>query len=110
MTNTKTYLGSSYVYGLVIGLLILIFGLKIFETQKPTENTEILLKTVSIPDLSKQPAVIPGGSVNDYCNNPARTDDNVNDINAEQYFSGGKANNTKANSKMKIKRYNIKLV
>jgi hypothetical protein len=110
MTNTKTYLGSSYVYGLVIGLLILIFGLKIFETQKPTENTEILLKTVSIPDLSKQPVVIPGGSVNDYCNNPERMDDNINDINAEQYFSGGKANTKTLKPKIKTKHYNIKLV
>jgi hypothetical protein len=113
MTNTKKYLGIPYVYGLVIGLLILIFGLKIFESKKPTEDTtEILLKTTSLPDLSKQPDIIQGVPTLDYCNKKASTNDviDINDVNAEQYFSGGKANNTKSNSKMKIKQYNIKLI
>jgi len=107
ITNTSTYLGSSYVSGLVIGLFILIFGLKIFETQQPTEDTtEILLKTPFLPDLSKQPDVIPGETILDYCTKKASNDD-VSDVNAEQYFSGGKAIK---GTKMKTKRYNIKLV
>lgn len=109
ITNASTYLGGSYVSGLVIGLMILIFGLKIFQTQKPMEDTtEILLKTMSLPDLSKQPDIIPGQQVSDYCAKKNSTDD-VSDTNVEQYFSGGKAN-TKAYAKMKTKRYNIKLV
>jgi hypothetical protein len=110
ITNTSTYLGGSYVSGLVIGLIILIFGLKIFQTQKPMEDTtEILLKTSSLPDLSKQPDVIPGQSVSDYCTKKTSTDE-TNDVNAEQYFSGGKANSKALKTKIKTKHYNIKLV
>ncbi len=112
ITATNTYLGSSYVSGVIIALLILIFGLKIFDISKPTDDTtEILLKKLSLPDLSKPPTSERGNEDPGFCKkkeDQGETLDNEEEIN--QYFVGGMKKISENKGKMRVKKYNVKLV
>jgi hypothetical protein len=109
---TNSYLGSSYLSGVIIAILILIFGLKIFDTTKPTDDTtEILLKKLSLPNLSKQPISERGNENPEFCKKKEEQGENEgNEENVDQYFVGGMKTMTENKGKIRIKKYNVKLV
>lgn len=109
---TNTYLGSSYLSGVIIAILILIFGLKIFTTSKPTDDTtEILLKKISLPNLSKQPTSKRGNENPGFCKKKEDQGETVdNEENVDQYFVGGMKKISENKSKLRLKKYNVKLV
>lgn len=110
MGSANTYLGSSYLSGIIIALLILIFGLKIFATSKPTDDTtEILLKTLSLPNLSKQPTSTRGNEDPEFCKKNEDQVDNEDDTN-EYFVGGGMKKMSENKGKMRVKKYNVKLV
>ena len=53
MAVTNEYLGASYMPGVVIAILILIFGMKILETDVPEELYEVSQNAV-FPSLSQE--------------------------------------------------------
>jgi hypothetical protein len=112
INSTNTYLGSSYLSGVVIALLILIFGLKIFATNKPIDDTtEILLKKISLPNLSKQPISRKGDEDPGFCKKNEDPDETLNnEEDVSQYFTGGMKKVLEPKEKIRIKKYNVKLV
>jgi hypothetical protein len=109
---TNSYLGSSYLSGVIIAILILIFGLKIFDTTKPTDDTtEILLKKLSLPNLSKQPISERGNENPEFCKKKEEQGETAdNEENVDQYFVGGMKTMSENKGKIRIKKYNVKLV
>ena len=114
ISATNTYLGSSYLSGVSIALLILIFGLKIYVTAEPTNDaTEILLDKKTLPDLSKQPIATSGVEDPGFCKKKEDISDSIDETVNQ---NGGKKMKTiekgkvNSNTNFKIKRYNVKLV
>ena len=124
ITNTNTYLGSSYSAGISIALIILIFVFKIFEIQPPTSTTEIKMDDLTLPNLLPQPAITQGNPDVTFCQK-------IDKISKEQasflsFFGGSEpvpgtiVQTTNQNGQIvkgggvkllkKIKHFNIKLV
>ena len=56
MATTNEYLGTSYLPGVIIALIILIFGLKVLEISPPEELYQVL--NLNFPPLT-QPKLVP---------------------------------------------------
>jgi hypothetical protein len=109
---TNTYLGSSYLPAITIAILILIFMLKIFSTSKPTyDTTEILLKKISLSNLSKQPSSERGNENPGFCKKIEDQGEIVNnEEDLDKYFVGGMKKMSENKGKIRVKKYNVKLV